>query len=211
VARADRFLPSRCGFAFRNAWSPQPALVRQTPLGRIAVGDASAGLCGGMVFAALDYWHAGRVPPAVQPAHGDPLFGYLVTRLVDSWHLPLGVLRYYRWMTLPDSELARRTLAGQWPRIAAELDRGIPVPLGVVTVASARPGHLPHNHQVLATGYAMTDEAVTVEVYDPNHGPRDDIRIEFDAARSGFGHNLDVDRPVRGFFRTGYTPRTPPA
>jgi len=229
VPGAVRFLPSECGFAFTNAWPVQPAVVLATPFGTVDIGDASAGLCGGMVFAALDYWHAGLTPPAVQPAQGEALFGYLVRRLIDSWHLPLGVMQYYQWMNLPAGDrtftafgrtvvgergLAWRTIKVQWPQIADDLDHGIPVPLGVVTVESRQLADLGHNHQVLATGYRTGDGTVTVEVYDPNQGRRDDIHLRFDPGTptrpTVFDHNLDLDRPVRGFFRTAYAPCTPP-
>jgi hypothetical protein len=53
---------------------------------------------------------------------------------------------------------------------------------------------------------------VTLRVYDPNQGPRDDIAIRFRlTGPAGFAHNLDLDRPVRGFFHTGYRPKRPPA
>ena len=68
------FVPSRNGFAFANAWPASPAVVIPTPFGEIDIGNASAGLCGGMVFAALDYWHAGTAPPTERPAAGTPLF-----------------------------------------------------------------------------------------------------------------------------------------
>jgi hypothetical protein len=225
MSSAESFLPSRHAFAFTNDFPPQPAMTLPTPLGKLAIGNAAGGLCGGMVFAVLDYWHAGVVPPAARPAHGEPLFRFLVRRLVNSWHLPVGVARYYRWMILPDGDrdlrafgrrlLTRRgvtwrsTLA-QWPAIAAELDRGTPVPLGVVTVASLKPTGLPLNHQVLAFGYEMSAEAVTIQVYDPNQGPRDDVFIRFDPRAAGFAHNLGIDRPVRGFFHTAYSRRQPP-
>src|SRR5487761_1200496 len=105
----DPFLPSGQGFPFTNSWPSQPAVVLRTPFGPVNIGNAAAGLCGGMVFAALDYWHAGTPPPPRQPAPADPLYG----------------------------DLGRRTISEQWPRIAADLDRGIPVPLGLVTVASS--------------------------------------------------------------------------
>ncbi len=57
------FLPSQDAFAFTNAWPSEPAVVVPTPFGKISIGNAAAGLCGGMVFAALDYWHAGIAPP----------------------------------------------------------------------------------------------------------------------------------------------------
>jgi hypothetical protein len=213
MASAESFLPSRHGFAFSNAFPPQPALTLSTPLGKLAIGNAAGGLCGGMVFAVLDYWYAGVVPPAARPAHGEPLFGYLVRRLVNSWRLPVGVARYYRWMILPDGDrgVTRRCKQAQWPAIAARLDRGVPVPLGVVTVASRKPTELPLNHQVLAFGYEVSGATITLRVYDPNQGPRDDILIRFDSgASAGFTHNLGIDRPVRGFFQTAYTKRLPP-
>lgn len=211
---AETFLPSKHGFAFANSWPKQPAVVLPAPFGRIGIGDASKGLCGGMVFAAADYFHAGRRPPAKRPAAGERLYRYIVRRILHSWRLPTGVLRYYRWMLLPDGEAARRTAEGQWPAIAAELDRGTPVPLGLVTVASASPAQLRHNHQVLAYAYQRRGPRIAVRVYDPNRGPRDDIAVQFDTGGSEdaphLDHNLGIKRPVRGFFRVGYAPRLPP-
>lgn len=179
----EGFAPSRHGFAFGNAWPSAPAVALASPFGQINVGNADGGLCGGMVFAAVDYWHAAMIPPAGRPAPGDPLYGYIVRRLVDSWHLPAGVAQYFQWMNLPDGDtgfdvlrrhvvidrgLAWRTVRMQWPQIRADLDRGTPAALGLVTVASSKPADLALNHQVLAYGYDRSGNAVTVRVYDPN-------------------------------------------
>ena len=64
----DVFVPSRHGFAFTNSWPSEPAVVLKTPFGNINVGNARAGLCGGMVFAALDYWHKEISPPTARPS-----------------------------------------------------------------------------------------------------------------------------------------------
>lgn len=225
-----RFLPSQQGFAFTNTWPSEPAVALNTPFGKIDIGNAAAGLCGGMVFAAIDYWHAGMLPPPGQPTPDDPLYGYLVRRLIDSWHVPCGVTQYYQWMNLPDGDsgfdalgqhviiergLAWRTISEQWPQIMADLARGIPAALGVVTVASSNPADLGLNHQVLAYDYRTSASHVTVLVYDPNSGRRDDINIQFDSSSPAeptvFKHNLSIDHPVRGFFRTAYAPAAPPA
>lgn len=223
----ERFLPSRHGLAFTNAWPSQPAVVVDTPFGRIAIGNAAAGLCGGMVFVVLDDWHGGVAPPTVRPALGEPLYRRIVQRLIDSWDLPTGVARYYECMNLPDGDrdldvfghhivvergLTGRTIRTQWPQIRADLDRGIPAPLGVVTVASAKPADLGLNHQVLAYGYDRSGTEVSLRVYDPNRGQRDDVWIRFDESAptgAGFTHNLDIGHPVRGFFRTEYAPVAP--
>jgi hypothetical protein len=229
VPDPDRFVPSQHGFAFTNAWPSEPAVVLATPFGDISVGNAAAGLCGGMVFAALDYWRAGVVPPAARPDPGEPLYRHIVRRLVESWHLPVGVAQYYQWMNLPDGDtgfdlfgrhvvidrgLAWRTIQVQWAQIRADLDHGTPAALGVVTVASPRPADLGLNHQVLAYDYDQSDTEVSIRVYDPNRGARDDTWIRFDPSTptkpTAFTHNLDIGHAVRGFFRTAYAPSAPP-
>ena len=206
------FLPSRDGFAFTNSWPPAPAVTVPTPFGRIGIGNAARGLCGGMVFAALDYWHARTPPPASRPAPGARLYRFIVRRLIESWHMPAGVARYYRWMN--SRGLSRHTIEQEWPRVRASIDRGQPAVLGVVTVASANPAMLGHNHQVLACGYRLTGTGVTIEVYDPNSGQNDGVHIQFDTeapATAIFAHNINIGWPVRGFFLTGYSPVVPPA
>jgi hypothetical protein len=231
-ARPTDFLPSRHAFGFANAWPDEPALSLPTPLRRIGVGNATRGLCGGMVFGALDYWHAGAEPPAILPAPGEPLFRFIVWRLIESWHVPTGVARYYYWMNLPDGDILRRVArpAGsrrpllrrrglrvrsmelQWPRIRAQLDAGHPTPIGIVTVAGASPLQLGRNHQLLAYGYQLAGTEVTLQVYDPNSGPSDDVYIRFDPRRPnlGFTHSVNIGLPVRGFFLTPYSPVIPP-
>jgi hypothetical protein len=220
------FLPSRHAFGFPNDWPSVPALSISTPVGRIGIGNAARGLCGGMVFGALDYWYAGAEPPARLPAADEPLFRFIVRRLIQSWHIPTGVARYYYWMNVPDGDTARRvarpvrsrhglrmrSVALQWPRIRAQLDGGQPAPIGLVTVAGASPLQLGRNHQVLAYGYQLGESQVTLQVYDPNSGPKDDVHIRFDprAPGLGFTHSINIGLPVRGFFLTPYSPATPP-
>ena len=229
MADPNPFLPSANGFAFTNSWPSQPAVTVPTPFGAINIGNADAGLCGGMVFAALDFWHAQAPPPATRPGPGAPLYDFIVRRLVESWHVPAGIAQYYQWMNLPTDDatydvfgrhvviergVISRTVGVQWPQIRADLDAGTPAALGLVTVASANPKDLGLNHQVLAYGYQQDGAAVTVGVYDPNSGPRDDVWIRFSTAgpnaATTFEHNLGISHPVRGFFRTAYAPTAPP-
>jgi hypothetical protein len=207
------FLPSRDGFAFTNSWPSEPAIGLPTPFGRIGVGNAARGLCGGMVFGALDYWHAGTRPPADRPAPRSAAFRFIVWRLIRSWHIPVGVARYYYWMNLPDADTRSRSITRQWPRIRSQLEAGQPAALGVVTVASANPFLLGHNHQVLVYACLVEGTKVTLQVYDPNSGPADDVCIRFDAAvpaAAHFTHTIDISGPVRGFFLTEYSPALPP-
>jgi hypothetical protein len=225
------FRPSTRGFVFRNAWPPQPALTLDTPLGRIPIGDASGGLCGGMVFGALDYFYAGIAPPEQMPAAGEPLYKFIVSRLMASWDLPRGPLKYYDWMRSPDHDarrrllglpagrirgLARRTILDELPRIVAKIDCGEPACLGLVMARSAKPADLGHNHQVLAWGYHTVPDHITLKVYDPNRGGRDDIRISFrtsdPTSARPFEHNLGTraGRTLRGLFEVAYKREVPP-
>ena len=102
----------------------------------------------------------------------------------------------------------------QWPQVKHDIDTGIPGPPGIVTVKSSAIGDLGHNHQVLACAYATDDSVVTLNVYDPNRGQRDDVSIRFDTANpqrsTTFTHNRGINEPVRGFFRSSYRPAPVP-
>jgi len=204
-ARVPGFLPSTCGFRFANFFPPQP-LFR---LARLPIGNASRGLCGGMVFAAYDFFERGCPPPDDRepPDHGSPLFSYLVRRLFQSFHLPWGPLRYYRWMAAGDDLLLRHTVRHEWPRVRRELDAGRLTPLGLIRTRSRNPLRLGENHQVLAYGYGLHEPSgsLLLAVYDPNHPGRDDLTLALDL-RAPSGVVSSSGEPFRGFFHTPYRP-----
>jgi hypothetical protein len=116
-------------------------------------------------------------------------------------------------MGLPDHDtwyargLLRRTFRDEWPRVRAELDRGRLPALGFIRHRSANPFRVGENHQVLAYGYARRGPGeVTLRIYDPNHGPRDDLTMTFDPdAPPGTGSVCySTGERVRGFFHTPY-------
>jgi hypothetical protein len=228
-AAVGGFAPSTHAFAFANVFPRRPVLRVALPgLGRIPIGDASRGLCGGMIYTVRDLFEAGLRPPpeTVPPAEDSPLYGYIVRRLFDSFDIPTGVARFYRLMASPDADSARTappsrglgrvTAVDEWPRVRLDLDRGVLSPLGVIVPRSLDPFQLGINHQVLAYAYTQTGTGVTLRVYDPNTPPErgDDVTLSFDVARPGTGmpisHNLTIGgRPVRGFFRSRYRFRSP--
>ncbi|HEX4612851.1 MAG TPA: hypothetical protein VH092_31960 [Urbifossiella sp.] len=228
LAARSAFTALEHGFAFPNTFPPgKPVFRVRTPLATIPIGDASKGLCGGMVFAALDHQRAGRRPPADPDTPG--LFDYLVRRLWASFHLPGGVLRIYQWMGRPDAAAGGRgryptatvpylTAQREWPKVRAELDAGRPAPLMLIKTASRNPWDMGHNHQVLATGYTADRAAgtVTLTLYEPNYppaGPADEpveLRFRTDDFDGRRVHHSREGESVRGFFLNHYTPRTPP-
>ena len=199
------FLPSTSGLHFPNAFPHVPVRRIGIPgVIELPIGDASDGLCGGMVFAVRDHFESRRPLPAeTEPPASGPLFDYLVRRLFDSFGLPTGPLRYLELMNpaLPDGEswLSRlgllphgrawRTIREEWPKIRSGIDTGHPVPLGLVQIKSQNPFDLKHNHQVLAYAYTLTGTDLVVRIYDPNFPDRDDVTLSLDIA--------DPTRPVR--------------
>jgi hypothetical protein len=224
--RVADFLPSRYGLRFPNAFPPTPFL--RVPGTSVGIGNAADGLCGGMTFMARDLFEHRLAPPVdVSPPREGPVFRYLVGRAIKSFDLPSGPAKYQLWMGLPDhssffgmSGVAWRTLAQEWPSVRADLDRGVPSPLGLIRTRSWNPMDLGKNHQVLAYGYDLRvdgegrSQSLDVFVYDPNWPMRDDVAIHV-ALRTPLEAStvtyVENDAPVRAFFRSVYRVADPSA
>lgn len=184
-------------------------------VGKIPVGDASRGLCGGMVLAAADYWAAGRLPPSTStaPAATDPLWRYLVRRQVDSLRLPQGVLRYVALMhpALPRAFLDRRLRQTAWPAVKTELDHGRLCPLGLVMVRSIRPWRAVEHHQVLAWDYRMAGVEARIAVYDPNRPGDDEVVVVWQGPSGVRLVSKEMSEPIVTFFPVRWAPRSPPS
>ena len=211
------------GFPFPNCFpAGSPVVDVATPLGRIRIGDAALGLCGGMVFAAMDLYSHGEA--RVSDDATLPVVRYLCRRLLDSWTLPFGVLKYYDWQRRPGATkflagirvydgLMRLTILEEWPKIRAQLDGGRPVALGLVNSEGYGWKALIRNHQVLCYGYDCDESSheVTLAIYDPNY-PGDDtaaltFRTDDPDAERRIVHSCE-GATVRGIFSTEY--RRPP-
>ncbi len=230
IQQLTGFTPSEHGFHFANAFPSVPDIVISLPFGKLKFGDASEGLCGGMVFLALDHFLAKRPIPSLKlpPASG-VLFDRLVRRLLNSFNLPLGIFNYIVLMNpnYPDGDEERvqgkvfaphgrawQTIRVEWPRIKASLDAGNPCPLGLVRVKSADLSKLGQNHQVLATGYAVTGDMLTLFIYDPNYPNRNNLTLSLSLASpekaTPIKYSAVNDLPVYAFFRVNYKFRSPP-
>jgi hypothetical protein len=202
------FLPSTSGLHFANRYSPGPT-VRLGPIDPrvIGVGDASAGLCGGMCFTVRDLFEAGiSVPPDREPpANGTPRFQSIVRRQVaslDWFRIPL---RFWLRSALGGSfggDRARATYEKEWPRIRREIDAGRLAMLGLIRVAGVNPFKLTGNHQVIAYGYAEDGRGVALRLYDPNWPDKDDVTatITLDPAFRPIGLEQSTGEPLLGFF-----------
>jgi hypothetical protein len=162
-----------------------------------------------MSFAARDFFEARIEPPTIDapPAPELPLFNYFVDRLIDSLDLPYGPMRYFQWMGLPDEDswlgrgVRSLSLLEEWPRIKQDIEKGHPVPLGLIRAHSHDLGELGKNHQVLCFGYEATATGAfeRILLYDPNH-PGAEVVLSADDGTFVYS----TGEPTRGFFRTPY-------
>ena len=232
-AAVPGFLPSRNGLHFINAWPHEPDVTIKLPGGgTLPIGDASNGVCGGMVYTVRDVFQTPGLAPVARtdnPLPGSALYRYIVKRLLESFDVGhLGVGRYLEWMLTPDGDaalgpalvrrgVAWKTVVEEWAgRIRPEIDAGRLVCLGLITVAGADPRQLGANHQVMAYGYDVgADGTLTVHVYDPNTPPAqaDTVTISLSVLHperaTPITHNVAISHPIRGFFHTSYTYQDP--
>jgi len=182
----DAFLPSTNGFHFANRFPPGPT-VRFGPIDPrwIGIGDASAGLCGGMAWFVRERFEAGQpIPSETQPpANGSPLFTALVRRQVRSLEWLRTPLGFWRMGAFGADRIARGSRNTEWPRIRATIDNGRVAMVGLVRSMGRDPRKLTNNHQVLCYGYEVTPDAIRLRLYDPNWPNRDDVTIAIEPDR----------------------------
>lgn len=217
------FRPGVHGLRFANRWPPGPT-VRLGPFDPrvVGVGDASAGLCGGMVATVRDLFEAGIAPPqdAEPPANGTPRFRAIVRRQVQSLAWGRVPIRYWDLQAFrPDpphglAALLRRepprvvAVEREWPRVRAAIETGVLPIVGLVRVAGWSPRLLTVNHQVLAYAFEEDEAGFRVGVYDPNHPGRDDVELRAEIApadgrptRERIRLLQSTGEPLLGFFR----------
>jgi hypothetical protein len=234
MMRVTGFLPSMNGFQFSNSFAHAPDIQINILGQNIAIGDAANGLCGGMAFAARDFFQSGQRPPARtdSPTSG-VLFDFLVRRLFDSFEIPVGPARYVALMSpdLPDHETvlseiglaphgrAWVTIVEEWPKIRAGIDGGMPMPMALIRVKDRDISQMGNNHQVLAYGYDLDESDLSILVYDPNCPNDNNVRINLNlgnprqttAMSQTAGMKNETVKPVHAFFSQGYAFMMPPA
>lgn len=180
------------------------------------------GLCGGMAFAALDYYRAGlpiptAVDPMDQPPPGSPLRDYLTRRLIDS--LVTNGATFLAWKAMLHIAPAGPPVSGgprwlrdrsrdEWIALRGHIDRGEPWPLALVGEA-ADPFS---DHQVLACGYDERDGRSVILVYDGNcPGRVQEISLDLTGPSLDARESCPGGRgALRGFFCERYSSSVPP-
>lgn len=214
------FNPSVEGFHFANTFTNDlfPKALSHTGLSRNLV--ETDGLCGGMVYAALDYYYGHKPIPNLnyRPATGTKLAHYIYQREVHS--IEKNLTEWINMRVKPGGSrvhLFRRglngTQGGPLARLTDYINQGRPVVLDLKGVKNKS-----GDHQVLAIGYDLGryrgdfgphESDVKIEIYNPNDPDNTDTLIP-DPAQ----HVWKVPQTggtFRGFFvDTAYKPKTPP-
>jgi hypothetical protein len=191
------------------------------------------GLCGGMVYAALDHWHAHMPPPRgattvdqpLRGTSGEPVRVMVWNRLMDSLTSGGVLSRTIEWMlrlnTVPGffgggaGWLNDRT-AEEWEVLKRYIDQGQPWPIALVgdTLAAWS------QHQILVYGYEDSGTTKVMYVYDPNdphdYGTTADTRYEFSFSPTGLIDSLKPSGSsgigmLKGFFCSNYARVIPPS
>lgn len=225
------------GFLWNKLFDSLPGPLGELGIGRVIdenwvpITHADAGLCGGMVYAVMDYYAAHLLPPEQTTApnsRDDALFQYIRDRLWDSFdingeghrflgysspHYPngdegviqaIGLSRGRSWVTYREA----------WPQIQQDIDANSLSPVGLIQTDNLDIGS---NHQVLAYAYEKSGQDVTLYIYDPNEAQQE-IALKFNiTATDGevhierVGGNRGNDHHIYCFFRiNGYAPKMPP-
>ena len=176
------FLPSTNGLHFANRYPPGPTVRLGFVDPRlVGVGDADAGLCGGMSWFVREWFETGRPIPTdtTAPDNDSPLFKAIVRRQVYSLDWMRGPLRFYLAAAMSPERLRARTLEVEWPNIRAAIDGGRLALVGLVRHHGWNPFDLQKDHTVLAYGYEIdpASGATTIRLYDPNWPNRDDVTL----------------------------------
>lgn len=247
------FNPKGRGFAFTNRWDPDLKVITigylwnklfeslPGPLGELGIDrlldenflpitHADAGMCGGMVYAVMDYYANHLLPPAqdLSPvSREDILFQYIKDRLWDSFdiggnghrflgysspHYPNGDEGVIQTVGLTGGR-AWVTYREAFSQIQADIDAGKLSPMGLIQTDSLDIGS---NHQVLAYAYQKSGQDVTLYIYDPNKG-QNEVSLNFNTTATDGEVKIrrlpenQADKRIYCFFRIdNYSPKMPP-
>jgi len=212
--RHTNFDPSIHGFNFVNTFKND--MIKEFDI-------RTGGLCGGMVYAALDYYKANQTIPQQEhrPAVHTTLHDYIYSRQVNSLTENLD-----KWAELGVNPLGARNgeffnwglqafNGGRIEELKASLNRGQPVPLGLWHAD----GYTGGDHQVLAIGYKMgrykgdlknNKEDFEIYIYDPNY-PNETQTLKADPRSQTYYYTDHPKRWLTYFVDKKYHPKTPPS
>jgi hypothetical protein len=207
MPKAD-FVPGRDGFHFANEFVN--VIATFPGYGTLETG----GRCGGMAYAALDYWFHGRLPipaDATLPHDGTLMADYIYRRLLDTYLVP-SAINFITWTLAADGEnffhkgVTRWTKEGEFPKLKAMIDKGKPQVLGLVKVTDLR--QIGQDHQVVGYGYEDDGKGNLVAYLWDNRYPDREVRLTTNAKKPHWTLS-EGNEDWRGWFIQGFGPKRP--
>lgn len=212
-----RFIPSIHGFSFANHFAGHPFILLNfiNPLIKLIIPQVSHGLCGGMCFAAYDFFSSGKTIPinTSVPNQKSTLYYYIYKRQIHTYgFFGKNVAKFVYWSMLSNSKVAKLTF-NELQKVKDKLNNEEPVILGIVYTSITETIAVWQNHQVLAFNYLEGENNVVINIYDPNLPAKDNVTLELSINLSNiyceqrFKNRKEL---VRGFFVIPYTMADPP-
>lgn len=178
--KQTNFIPKKHAFKFENTFTNQAKVIGLSKIpwaGKFFEMETN-GLCGGMAYAALDYYHTNIPTPSVTSANSS-LRKYLLKRQMDSFKYK-DSWRFSRWTKRSNSTIVPKTVNNEIPKAKKSIDKGNPVVIGLVGATRLRDVG-DDNHQVVCFGYDEDASGkTTLYIYDPNCPPAGDFSGELE-------------------------------
>lgn len=214
IILSSDFIPHTHAFRFANSF-PLPRRINTLMKRRTPNAPTVYGLCGGMCFAALDYYYAKKPVPKDEqvPTNNRKLYNYLWKRQLASFRIFIVPFRIIAWMLSSDSRVSELTANKELLKLKNKLQKKEPTVIALVRQKGLKDPT--QNHQVLVTSleHNTINGDVILFIYDPNH-PREkpQPRITLNVSRPTEGINIkqSTHEKLRGFFVIQYTPKIPP-
>lgn len=215
------FVPNIHGFHFKNNFENEV----------FDIGIASwttKGRCGGMAYAALDYYHYGIPIPmhipedfsnSSSPEVDSKLAKYIYDRLIDSFTF-YNARKFHDWTWKRDHStwifgegVPQLSKQKEFPKLKDLLENDGPQVIGLVGATNITEIGS-KNHQVVACGYEYDEatEKITIITYDNNYPNQyvsytseKDQRYFLSSKKDSSGNHYRY----RGFFVEEYTPKRP--
>lgn len=230
--KRTNFKPKDHAFRFANRFVNKLLTFKRFGFWGKTYEIATEGRCGGMAFAALDYYFenitvpdftAKDFPDSDVPPDTHPLAKYIYSRQIDSmikgrrgakdgW-------KFLRWTQQSTETLIKKTIDNEIPKVKQSIDKGKPVVLGLVKATQKR--DIGNNHQVVCFAYNDHPSGHTdLYIYDPNHPPGSThypsgevllsrrIRPEVNIPDSGIDVPGDPSEPIKTITTAGYPFKT---
>jgi hypothetical protein len=159
------------------------------------------GMCGGMVYSALDFYFDQRKIPEINQVDQIPEYyaKYLWKRQSESTSISV-LIRIINFSALSKKRSIQKSIQDELPVIIDRLIDKLPVPL--VIIRSSLLQNPTHNHQVLVTGIEEHEDFMNLTLYDPNH-PNNEPSLKIQI-HPDFSIEQSTSEPVRGIFVNNY-------